>query len=291
MAESRRIETVGVVLHPGKTVNEEVSVILRWLARRCQLHLEERLRDAEGLPEEISFGQPVDYLPSADLVLTFGGDGTLIGAARQLENSETLVLGLHLGHLGFMTEGTLSEGIEILETIFEGHHWVDERLRLTGTLFRNGREIFRADAMNDVVIKQGELTRPLLIDTYIDQVQITQIRADGLIVSTPTGSTAYSYSAGGPIIHPYVACFELTPICPHTVTSRSIVVPTKGVIRMILLSTDHNAFLSFDGQENVCLQEKDRVEVTVSPVRVSFARVKRHVYYKTLREKLYWQRD
>ena len=224
----------------------------------------------------------------ADLVVVLGGDGTLIYAARLLAGSGVPILGVNLGSLGFMTEVPVEDLFTTLDGVLLGRFQVDSRMKLTCRLIRGGRTLIEDEILNDVVINKGALARIADHETSIDGVPITTYKADGVILATPTGSTAYSLSAGGPIVHPSVDCTVLSPICSHALTQRSIVVPADRVIRITLRSETADTYLTLDGQTGHGLQGGDCIEVVRSPNRVNLVRNPNVAYFSILRQKLHW---
>jgi len=224
----------------------------------------------------------------ADLVVVLGGDGTLIYAARLLAGSGVPILGVNLGSLGFMTEVPVEDLFTTLDGVLSGRFQVDSRMKLTCRLIRGGRILIEDEILNDVVINKGALARIADHETSIDGVPITTYKADGVILATPTGSTAYSLSAGGPIVHPSVDCTVLSPICSHALTQRSIVVPADRVIRITLRSETADTYLTLDGQTGHGLQGGDCIEVVRSPNRVNLVRNPKVAYFSILRQKLHW---
>ncbi len=224
----------------------------------------------------------------ADLVVVLGGDGTLIYAARMLGGRGVPILGVNLGSLGFMTEVPVEELFSSLESVLQGRFQVDSRMKLTCRLLRGGSVLIEDEILNDVVINKGALARIADHETSIDGVPITTYKADGVILATPTGSTAYSLSAGGPIVHPSVDCTVLSPICSHALTQRSIVVPADRTIRVTLRSETADTYLTLDGQTGHGLQGGDCIEVVRSPNRVNLVRNPKVAYFSILRQKLHW---
>lgn len=224
----------------------------------------------------------------ADLTVVLGGDGTLIYAARLLGGRGVPILGVNLGSLGFMTEVPVEELFSTLEEVLAGRFQVDSRMKLTCRLIRNGSVLIEDEILNDVVINKGALARIADHETSIDGVPITTYKADGIILATPTGSTAYSLSAGGPIVHPSVDCTVLSPICSHALTQRSIVVPADRTIRITLRSETADTYLTLDGQTGHGLQGGDCIEVVRSANRVNLVRNPRVAYFSILRQKLHW---
>ncbi|RKH00807.1 NAD(+)/NADH kinase [Corallococcus sp. CA053C] len=224
----------------------------------------------------------------AELVVVLGGDGTLIYAARLLGGRNVPILGVNLGSLGFMTEVPVEELFTRLAEVLAGNFHVDSRMKLTCRLMRGGKVLIEDEILNDVVINKGALARIADHETSIDGVPITTYKADGVILATPTGSTAYSLSAGGPIVHPSVDCTILSPICSHALTQRSIVVPADRTIRVTLKSETADTYLTLDGQTGHSLQTGDCIEVVRSPNRVGLVRNPRVAFFTILRQKLHW---
>ncbi|MBJ6761718.1 NAD(+)/NADH kinase [Myxococcaceae bacterium JPH2] len=224
----------------------------------------------------------------SDLVVVLGGDGTLIYAARMLSGRGVPILGVNLGSLGFMTEIPVEELFSTLSEVLEGRFQTDSRMKLSCRLLREGKVLVEDEVLNDIVINKGALARIADHETSIDGVPITTYKADGVILATPTGSTAYSLSAGGPIVHPSVDCTVLSPICSHALTQRSIVVPADRVIRITLRSETADTYLTLDGQTGHSLQGGDCIEVVRSSNRVNLVRNPRVAYFTILRQKLHW---
>jgi NAD+ kinase len=224
----------------------------------------------------------------AELVVVLGGDGTLIHAARLLDGRPTPLLGINLGSLGFMTEIPVEELFSTMDEVLAGRFKMDSRMKLSCRLVREGRVVVEDEILNDVVINKGALARIADHEVSIDGVPIATYKADGVILATPTGSTAYSLSAGGPIVHPSVDCTVLTPICSHALTHRPIVVPADRTIRIALRTETADTFLTLDGQTGHSLQCGDSIEVVRSPNRVNLVRNTRVGYFSILRQKLHW---
>jgi NAD+ kinase len=224
----------------------------------------------------------------ADLVVVLGGDGTLIHAARLLDGRPTPILGINLGSLGFMTELPVEELFSALEEVLAGRFRTESRMKLCSRLVRDGKVLVQDEVLNDVVINKGALARIADHEVSIDGVPMATYKADGVILATPTGSTAYSLSAGGPIVHPSVDCTVLTPICSHALTHRPIVVPADRTIRVTLATETADTFLTLDGQTGHGLQCGDTIEVVRSPNRVNLVRNTRVGYFTILRQKLHW---
>lgn len=224
----------------------------------------------------------------AELVVVLGGDGTLIHAARLLDGRPTPIMGVNLGSLGFMTEIPAEELFTSLDEVLAGRFKVDSRMKLCSRLVREGKVLVQDEVLNDVVINKGALARIADHEVSIEGVPIATYKADGVILATPTGSTAYALSAGGPIVHPSVDCTVLAPICSHALTHRPIIVPADRTIRVTLASETADTFLTLDGQTGHSLQCGDSIEVVRSPNRVNLVRNTRVGYFSILRQKLHW---
>lgn len=225
----------------------------------------------------------------AELVVVLGGDGTLISVARLFSGHDIPILGVNLGSLGFLTEITVEELYPRLELCLQSTPRVSVRMMLMVTLLREGRPNETFHVLNDVVINKGAMARIVDLETRINKQFLTTYKADGLIVATPTGSTGYSLSAGGPIIQPQMSCIVITPICPHTLTNRPIVVTDESIISVtITASFDEKVYLTLDGQVGIELQEGDSVEVRKALNKTSLVVSRSRDYFELLRTKLKW---
>ena len=224
----------------------------------------------------------------ADVLLVLGGDGTMLYAARLAAERSIPILGVNMGGLGFLTEVRLENLYPSLERVFANDYVLDERLMLRTHIHRDGETIAQGVVLNDVVISKGTLARMIELKIAIEGRFVTNLRSDGLIVSSPTGSTAYSLSAGGPIIDQAVQSLILTPVCPHTLTHRPLIVPGKDKIDLTLTSTDAGAMATLDGQVGVAITQGDTVTIQTSENRTRLIRFPESNYYDVLREKLKW---
>ncbi len=231
---------------------------------------------------------PPEELAKADLMVVLGGDGTLIHAARLLKGRPTPILGVNLGSLGFMTEVPVNETFPMLELAVSGKAKIASRMKLRCRLYRDEKLLIEDEVLNDVVATKGALARIADFETWMDGELIAVFKADGIICSTPTGSTAYTLSAGGPIVHPSIDCVIVTPICPHALTQKPIVVPGDQTIRIVLKAHVEDVFLTIDGQVGHALKVGDRIEVERSPNRVHLIRNPALDYFGILRQKLHW---
>ncbi len=224
----------------------------------------------------------------ADLIVVLGGDGTLLSVARLVERPNVPILGVNMGGLGFITEVAVDELETVLEETLDGHFTVEKRMTLAVHLYRKRNKPKKFRVLNDAVITKGASSRIIDLETYVGKEYLCTYRADGLIISTPTGSTAYSLAAGGPILYPSLGAILLCPICPHTLTNRPIVVSSKSTIRVTLRSAGDTVFLSPDGQQGMQLHDGDVVEVLDYGVPVSLIRMPSRSYFEILRDKLKW---
>jgi NAD+ kinase len=282
------VKRLGIV---AKTDREEartvVPQLLEWCAARgIQPVLE---KETAGLCPEATVptaGRP--ELPAqSDLLLVLGGDGTLLSMARLVGDLGVPILGVNLGGLGFLTALTLDELFPALEAYLRGGLVIEERMLLEARVFRQGERLGEYAALNDVVITKSAMSRIIRLEVAVDGDFATGYRADGLIVSTPTGSTAYCLSAGGPIVFPTMDAVVLTPICSHTLTNRPIVLPATQRIAITLL-TDQDVMLTLDGQVGFALKAQDTVEVRRATARTRLLRVHQKNFFSVLRTKLKW---
>jgi NAD+ kinase len=224
----------------------------------------------------------------SDVVIVLGGDGTMLRAARFIGDKGVPILGINLGGLGFITEVSKTELFDAVDKVLSGHCSVEERIMLAASVYRNGECVSDFIVLNDVVINKGALARIIDLETYISGTYVTTFKADGMIVSTPTGSTAYCLSAGGPILYPTLNAIVLTPICPHTLTNRPIVLPDDFSIQFTMRSESEDVFLTLDGQIGFELQKNDTVEVKKAGFTTKILIPCERDYFQILRAKLKW---
>jgi len=228
-------------------------------------------------------------IPShVEMIIVLGGDGTLLSVARLVRDYEVPILGVNLGGLGFLTEITLEELYRVLERIIQGDFVTDERVVLNAAVIRRGERMAEFTVLNDAVINKGALARIIDLETAINGEYLTTFKSDGLIISTPTGSTAYNLSAGGPIVYPSLHSIIITPICPHTLTNRPIMVPDDVEIRVILKAKQQEVILTLDGQQGFSLEFEDMVEIKKAESRILLIKSPYRHYFEVLREKLKW---
>jgi len=280
------IRTVGIISKPGSDAARElVPKVIEWLrARGISARLDDQSGEYAG-----AAGLPRDSVPEgSDLVVVLGGDGTLLSAARAIGRREIPLFPVNLGGLGFLTAITVDELFAELQRALRGEHRIGKRKLLTTEVVRDGEVVSSYDALNDAVLTKSALARMIDLDTHVDEQFVCVYKADGLIISTPTGSTAYSLSAGGPIIFPSVPAICLTPICPHMLTNRPVLVPETSVIRVVSHGPDESVFLTIDGQIGGPIREGDTVVCRSSHYSLLLVRPPRMMFFDVLRQKLKW---
>ena len=279
-----RVNTIILVAKPGQTQALELATSLKGKFPQ------KTFLATPGLASELGWPSlPEEQLRArAELVLVLGGDGTLIQAACLLAGRPVPILGVNLGSLGFLTEIAKEGAEEALQQVFAGHAQVDSRMKLSCGLYREGECVFEDEALNDVVVNKGVLARMVEHEAWINGELVAVYKSDGVICSTPTGSTAYCLAAGGPIVHPAVDCLILTPICPHALTQRPIVVPSNHKIRIVLKREVSDVFLTVDGRGAIPLQRGDRIEIQQADNRVFLVRSPSLSYFGVLHQKLRW---
>lgn len=282
------IRAVGIICKPiPEMVSAVVPPLSRWLHdRKIGVFIDEQTQAVVGangpaLPRE-------ELVDKVDLLIVLGGDGTLLAVARALAGRTVPILAVNLGGLGFLSSVTLDELYPVLETILAGEHLTSERMMLEAEIIHSNKPAERLTALNDAVANKAALARMLDFDVHVDQHHVGRYRADGLIIATPTGSTAYSLAAGGPIIHPDIDAFVITPICPHMLTNRPLVIPDTARVEVRFPATGEPVFLTIDGQIGFQLQPQDSVVITKASMKVQVVRPPRKTYYEILRSKLRW---
>ena len=244
-----------------------------------------------GLPPGRPTSAAEDLPRASDLIVVLGGDGTLIGTAGRIAQAGVSVpiLGVNFGSLGFLTEITLPELYDSLESVLEGEAEIDERMMLQARTMRDGTVVADRAVVNDAVITKGALSRIIDLSVSVGDELVMQVRADGLIVATPTGSSAYNLAAGGPIVHPSVDAVLLTPIAPHMLTNRPVVLPASSRLCVApLMNGKEEVFVTFDGQSGHALETGDTIEITRSSRTVRLVRASQRTYFDVLRQKLKW---
>ncbi len=270
----------------AKEAPDVVRDLAKWLDEHgVQPYLESSLAAKVGTGASFS----LDKIPKdTDMFIVLGGDGTLLSVARAMRSRQIPILGVNLGSLGFLTDVSLKDLYETLESVFDGDVTIVPRTLLTAELVRKGETIVTERVLNDVVITKGAIARIIELGVDVEDQFVAIVRADGLIVSTPTGSTAYSLAAGGPIVHPMLDAMVLTPICPHTLTYRPVVIPDRATIALTLRGDPGEVYATFDGQVSEPLKPGDVVRVRKSRNAVKLVSVSDKNYFQVLRHKLRW---
>ncbi|MBV8549698.1 MAG: NAD(+)/NADH kinase [Acidobacteriaceae bacterium] len=282
----RQIKIVGIISKPNLAEAAPiVSGLLTWLIERGIEYRYDRHTAvyAGGGP----FFSREDLPHGTDLIIVLGGDGTLLSGARVVAGLDIPLFAVNLGRLGFLTAIRVEDLYPELERALRGEHEIGVRRMVDCELVRNGESIASYSALNDVVITKSQLARMIDLDTCVDDHFVAAYRADGLIVSTPTGSTAYSLSAGGPVVFPSVSALCITPICPHMLTNRPVIVPDTSIIQ-IFIQGDEGPYLTIDGQVGEPLSKGDTVICRSSPKTIQLIRPPKILFFDVLREKLKW---
>jgi NAD+ kinase len=281
------MERIGILTKPKfSDVKPTLKHLVGWLRdRKKEVVLD--ANTAALIGEPAAYKKP-ELASKSDLLVVLGGDGTMLNAARLVEENGVPILGVNMGGLGFLTESTIDELYPTLERVFANEYYLEERMMLRARIHRHGEHVAHSTVLNDIVVSKGTLSRMVEIQISVDGRLVTSLRGDGLIVSTPTGSTAYSLSAGGPITHPSVEGLLLTPICPHTLTHRPLLIPSKVDLEVTLTSRDEGAMATFDGQVGIAMSQGDTVMIRESEHRTRLVRFHDRTYYDVLRMKLKW---
>lgn len=287
----KKIVTVGVIT---KRQNKPDEKYIREVVQVAKKHGKKIFLDtncAMYFPKEVGYKKS-ELMQKCDLVVVMGGDGTLLKTARRVGKKSTLVMGFNFGTLGFMTESKPNNIEEDLAEVFKNRYVIDKRSILRVTIYRHGKKFNTFLALNDAVINQGTFARLIEMDVSINQRKVITFHADGLIISSPTGSTGHSLSAGGPIVHPSLPAIILSPICPATLSIRPIVIPNDRQLKIVMntkrRNEGENVGLTLDGQETIRLEYDDEIKIRKSSRYFNLVRLKGGNYYKMLRDKLKW---
>jgi NAD+ kinase len=282
MSAFRRVAVVAKA--SSREAIQTAHELAAWLDRReLEVALDAAALRARG-PHDVAEFDPAG---SYDLVVVLGGDGTMLSVARSLRE-ETPILGVNLGHLGFLTEIGRGELYPYLVKVLAGSYRIEERAQFDVEVIRAGGGTTRYHVVNDAVLAKSALARIIEMDVTVDGRSVARYRADGLIISTPTGSTAYNLSAGGPIVYPLLPVAVVTPICPHTLSQRPVVIPDQERIQVVLETPREEVYLTLDGQEGTTMGYRDRFTVARSERRVRLVKVTGRTFYDSLRGKLRW---
>lgn len=281
------MQTVGVVVKRGRAQAAELArELIAWLRERNVTALVEA-ENAAQLGCSVGTSK-ADIVGTAELIVALGGDGTLLSVARLMRSRAVPLLGVNLGNFGFLTAITTDELMPMMERILANDFDVEPRMMLEVVLRRQHAPVVERQVLNEAVITKGALARIIDLETAVSGQYVCIYKADGLIVTTPTGSTAYSLSAGGPIVHPAVGVMVLSPICPHTLTHRPMVVSDSAVVTVTVRSAQEDVVLTLDGQEGIPLHNDDIVEIRKGNSCVPLVQCATRNYFDVLRSKLHW---
>ena len=276
---------VGLVVKNDREAEQKAQAFEQWLVKKRVTVVRQQHR----APNQNYKGEkPLPAPPDLLCVFVLGGDGTFLGAIRWIGDQQVPVLGVKFGEVGFLAEAVEEDLFSTAESILDNDFTTSRRMRLLVRVSREGREIARETVLNDVVINKGTLARLADIETRIDGHYLTTYRADGLIISTPTGSTAYSLAAGGPVLQPDVPGIIMTPICPFTLTNRPLIIPDLATISLCLAEKAADIMLTFDGQAGLELTDGDTIEIVKSKHPVQMITIPGQNYYDVLKAKLRW---
>jgi NAD+ kinase len=279
------MKRIGIIAKKGEPdAVKAVKNLMQWLkGKKFEFYIESEIASLLKIK-----GYPRKEIPfKSDIIIVFGGDGTLLGVARLVGDLGIPILGVNLGGLGFITEINRGEIRKEINKVFLGKCGLEERIMLLADVYRGSKRVIRQNALNDVVLNKSALSRMFELDIAINGQYVSTFRADGLIISTPTGSTAHSLSAGGPILYPTLESFLITPICPHTLTSRPIVLPDTFVLEVTIKCGD-DVYLTLDGQVGFPLKENDRIVIKKAEYKTKFLVLHDRDYFRILKSKLKW---
>ncbi len=282
------MKSFGLVVNLNKKGSHEVAgKIVHWLEQRgCEVLISEETADPLGFSNlGVSHEKMVN---SAECMIVLGGDGTLLRTARKVALKGLPIFGVNLGNIGFLTEVDTPDLLHSLENLLQDKYYVEERMMLEASIYRQGNQVESLVCLNDAVITKDALARIIDIETYVDDEYLTTFKADGLIFSTPTGSTGYSLAAGGPLIYPSLPNIIVTPICPHTLTNRPIILPERAEIRARLKSKEEKVILTLDGQVGFPLEYDDEMIIRKSSRITNIIKSSSRGYFEILRTKLKW---
>lgn len=276
---------IGIISNLSKDKNGEntIKIVNAAIKRNIRVLLSPSLFKLIG---EGIISSDEEFFRESELILVLGGDGTILGTARKAALSSKPILGINLGRLGFLAEAEVSELETILDALLEGSYYTEERMMLQAELIREDRVISSFLALNDIAVAKGSFSRIIHLDAYINDSMVSHYAADGLLVSSPTGSTAYSLSAGGPVIDPQMECLLMTPICPHLLSSRPIVTAASSKIDIVVNDRSKDILITIDGQDGKKLKESDIVSISKAKYKTKLIRFTNRGFYTLLRNKL-----
>lgn len=284
------MDTIGLVFNIRKAkIGTDINRVTDWLkAKGVDILLSQESARVLGRPE---LGLTIPELAQlADYLMVWGGDGTLLNCTRLAAPFGTPIFGVNLGRMGFLTEIDVPDLLAGLELILAGHYHIEQRMMLEASIYRSGKLIEQGICLNDVVVAKASFARMIFLEVSINGEPVESLSADGVIVASPTGSTAYSLSAGGPLVAPDVQIMLITPICPHTLSNRPLVIAPQARVNIRVLSEVGDVMLTMDGQYGFHLQKGDRVEIRRAAVVAKFLKINRRSFYEVLRAKFKeWQ--
>lgn len=289
------IKRIGIVVKPHQPdALKTICEVVKWLDEHGIAVAGPPEIERERIEHETGCAVTVleqdELAKNVELMLVLGGDGTMIATARMLGDHEVPVLGVNYGGLGYLAEFRIEELYTAMESILNGHYRLDRRVMLAAELLRGSEQVSLMRVLNDVVINKSALARIIEIEVHLNEQFVNSFRADGLIVATPTGSTAYNLSAGGPVIYPSMNAIVITPICPFTLSNRPIVVPDDSIIELRLKTEREDVALTLDGQVGFPMQVEDRVVIRKSQTTFNLVQPANRNYFDVLRDKLRWGR-
>ena len=281
----------GILAKPNlnnfQKVQETLGKFLR--NRNSKILIEESLRQKPD--SSFEYTSKKELIKESDVLIVMGGDGTLLRIAEDAAKNKKPVIGINLGNLGFLTEAPISKLENLLDDFFEDNLVLDTRELLQAKIIKSNKLLFKTSFLNDVVINKGALAKIINLDLFIDKSLVSNMRADGIILSSPTGSTAYSMSAGGPIVTPSLPLVIVTPICPHTLSNRPLVISNKSVINVRIEPLNSPVFTTFDGNLSMEMEAGVELEISKSPLKLKLLRSKKTEYFNVLKDKLMWSKN
>ncbi len=282
------IKKVGIISKWGRQEPREIlGELLPWLSKNgIEAFCDSALNNMEEFNTTCC---DIDEMPSkVDMAIVLGGDGTMLWAARLFSSSAVPLIGVNLGGMGYITEVASSDLIQTMKMVLAGDYTIEKRIMLSIEHKRDNETLAKLNALNDVVVNKGTRATIIELEVLVDEISITHYRADGIIVSTPTGSTAYSLSAGGPILYPTLDSLLLTPVCPHTLTNRPIVLPGNAKIDIRLISVSNDVILTHDGIVSSTIASGDVISIRRSSRMTSLVMPPKHDHFDAMKTKLKW---
>jgi NAD+ kinase len=278
------LKKIGIIVKADENADKKADELEKWLqSKRIEV-----IREKSEPPDRKLQSQPRSAPPDLSCVFVLGGDGTFLAAVRWVGDMNIPIVGVKFGEVGFLAETNEEKLFQVAEKILKNEYTTQQRMRLLIKIVRGKTEVVSETVLNDVVINKGALARLAHIKTYVDDTFLTTYNADGLIVSTPTGSTAYSLSAGGPIMHPAVQGIIITPICPFTLTNRPLIIPDTAAIKIQLGKKSSDMMITFDGQSGLEINEKDTIVIHKGSHPVNLITFPDQHYFDVLKAKLRW---